>query len=65
MRTIGGHSAAHNMSRPWNMGRKRPPWTDVKYLHHATSRDAWMGIRKAGVIAGHGAERQTREEAVF
>eukprot|EP00959_Pyramimonas_sp_CCMP1952_P349934 7331812-Pyramimonas_sp.AAC.1 len=37
----------------------------VKCLHRATTRDAWLSIRKTGIIPGHGAERQTRKEAFF
>eukprot|EP00959_Pyramimonas_sp_CCMP1952_P124038 2593377-Pyramimonas_sp.AAC.1 len=46
------------------MGWERSPWTDVKNLHHATTNDAWMGIRKI-CTPGYGADRHTRREACY
>eukprot|EP00959_Pyramimonas_sp_CCMP1952_P283335 5923151-Pyramimonas_sp.AAC.1 len=65
MRAIGGHTAVHRNSQPWNVGWMRLSWTDMKYLHHATTRDAWTSIRNIGAVPGYGADRHTPQEAFY
>ena len=63
-RCIGGHSATHKESRPWNLGWETLAWTDVKFLFHATSEDAWRSIVQKGIKRGY-RKRNPRKEVFF
>ena len=40
IRTVGGHSCVHRLSRPIHMGWTLPEWTDAKYLHRGATVEA-------------------------